>query len=88
LSALSLLVGAYYAIKDRHENDKENYYFGKHSMSPVSLKNKCTASYPFNAAWFLIQHFLTTLQDYGNNKILFWLPENTVSAVTKRQKIR
>jgi len=36
LSALSLLVGAYYAIKDRQETDKENYYFGKRSMSPVS----------------------------------------------------
>jgi len=38
LSVLSLLVGAYYAIKDRQGNDKENYYFGKRSMSPVSLK--------------------------------------------------
>jgi len=40
LSALSLLVGAYYAIKDRQENNKENYYFGKRSMSPVSWKKQ------------------------------------------------
>jgi len=42
LLVLSLLVGAFYAIKDRQENDKENYYFGKRSMSPVSLKSKYT----------------------------------------------
>jgi len=36
LSAISLLVGAYYAFKDRKDNNKDNYYFAKGSMSPVS----------------------------------------------------
>ena len=40
LSVLSLLVGDYHAIKDRQKNDKENYYFGNGSMSPVSLDNR------------------------------------------------
>jgi len=40
LSVLSLLVGAFFAIKDRQENNKENYYFGKRSISPVSFKTR------------------------------------------------
>jgi len=43
LSVLSLLVGAYHAIKDRQENNKENYYFGNGSMSPVSHISHDTA---------------------------------------------
>jgi len=36
LLSLSLIIGGYYAVKDRKANNTESYYFGQRSMAPVS----------------------------------------------------
>jgi len=59
LSILSLLVGAYHAIKDRQENNKENYYFGNGSMSPVSHISHDTAWFIYLCKTFFLEAMMS-----------------------------
>jgi len=63
LLSLSLIIGGYYAVKDRKANNTESYYFGQRSMAPVSWTTAGYLKYAhcLSSCW-RIQYMVETLK--------------------------